>query len=198
MTPVPPAIATSTTPSPLKSPLAMPCTAWAACNCAAANAAPAVAGEARCVWEHLPEAGRAAVLAGDLATTSATMRAAVTNREYAVSLVACGVTDKTATAAGRAINAYALQLKAQQVLASDANLAPDRLDAAWRALGEALKSRLARHAVDNTADPDITFDAVQAFADGLGLTGSSFKMEVLALTYYVLARSALAVYEPRF
>jgi len=161
-------------------------------------AASARVGEARCVWEHFPEGGRAAVLAGDLATLSATMRTAITDREYAVSLVACGVTDKTAAAAGRAIRAYAIRLKAQQILGSDAKLAPDRLDGAWLALGDGLKTRLARHAVDDAADPDIAFDAVQAFADSLGLTGPISQAEVLALTSYVLSRSALTVYEPRF
>ncbi len=164
---------------------------------AALAAGPATAGDARCLWEHFPQAHRAEVLNHELAGIGEAMAASFTPDEAAASFTACGVAERTRPEANAALNAYALRLKAEKELLANADLAPDRLDAAWNALGEDVRGPLVRHAEDASA-PDTAFDAVQLFADRLGLRGEVPGEVAVPLTAYLLTRAALTVYEQRF
>ncbi len=158
---------------------------------------PARAGDAQCLWEHFPEAKRIEVLSHDMGALSATMQATFTDDEYVASLRACGVAGNAAPAANAALNAYGLRLKAEKVLLASADLPPDRLDAAWNALGEDLRQGLIRHALDS-AQPDPTYEAVQQFADRAGLRGAVGKDIGVTLAAYLIGRAALAAYDPQF
>jgi len=97
-------------------------------------ASPAAAGDARCLWSHLPADRTANVLTYDLDAISEVFSAAFSTEEFAAVGKACGITARTGAVADQALHAYALQLKTEQILASDAHFSPSRLDAAWNGL----------------------------------------------------------------
>jgi hypothetical protein len=161
-------------------------------------ASPAVAGDARCLWSHLPADRTANVLTYDLDAVSEVFSAAFSTEEFAAVGKACGVTARTGAVADQALHAYALQLKTEQILASDAHLSPSRLDAAWNGLDATMRTRLSRAVIQETSDPDILDVARGVFLASLGFKGELPARQKLALNYYLICRGIRTIDESRF
>ncbi len=160
--------------------------------------AAARAGDAVCLWNHLPPAKSAQVLTRDMATLSASMASTFTSEEFVASFTACGVTAKTEPAANAALHAYALELKAERVLLAAGDISPDQLDAAWATLDATAKDALAKHALDSATEADAANAAVSQFADRVGLKGQIPDAVGAPLATYLLARAAVGAYEAQF
>ena len=161
-------------------------------------ASPALAGDARCLWSHLPADRTANVLTYDLDAVSEVFSAAFSTEEFAAVGKACGVTARTGAVADQALHAYALQLKTEQILASDAHLSSSQLDAAWNGLDAAMRTRVSRAVIQETSDPDILDVARGAFLARLGLKGEPPARQKLALNYYLICRGIRMIDESRF
>lgn len=95
---------------------------------------PAVAGEAKCMWDHLPGSGRDAYLVDGLKDHRPDMMDHFSDAQINVALAACKVGDADMTPAGLAFSGYTGQLVAERRLAILTNVYPQQLDAAWATL----------------------------------------------------------------
>lgn len=161
-------------------------------------ASPAAAGDARCLWFHLPADRTANVLTYDLDAISEVFSAAFSTEEFAAVGKACGITARTGAVADQALHAYALQLKTEQILASDAHFSPSRLDAAWNGLDATMRTRLSKAVIQETSDPDVLDVARGAFLARLGPKGELPARQKLAINYYLICRGIRTIDESRF
>jgi hypothetical protein len=124
---------------------------WVRCGLAAVSAllyAPqAIAGDATCLWRHLPVASQNQVLAAYATQGRNSLdELNISNAEVVASLQACGVSPPTdalgVEAVGAALAGVALQLGSAEALADAGVASSERLSAVWTGLGPAKREAL--------------------------------------------------------
>ncbi|MBR7619648.1 hypothetical protein JKL49_09635 [Phenylobacterium sp. 20VBR1] len=110
-----------------------------------AAASPAVAGDAKCIWNQLPLSDRKAYLDSSLDSDDAPDEAAFFNSDHLAKAVeACHVSEAAMGAAGGAFGGYSRQQVAERRLSVQAGVSAEQLDAAWATLDPGLIAQLGK------------------------------------------------------
>ena len=96
-----------------------------------AAAGPAMAGDAKCIWAHLPGSGRDSYLLAGLKDHRPDIMDHFSEAQLGLALNACQVRDAAMEPAGLAFSGYTGQLIAERRLEILTNVYPAQLDAAW-------------------------------------------------------------------
>ena len=117
-----------------------------------ASAGPAVAGDARCIWQKLPESAREAYLLAGVKGERPDLSTFFSDAQVNTAVDGCNVSDAALDPAGVAFSGYSSQLIAERRLEITAGVYPDRLDAAWAALDPVLIAQLGKAVAAGTDD----------------------------------------------
>ncbi|MDP3631988.1 hypothetical protein [Phenylobacterium sp.] len=107
-------------------------------------AGPAMAGNAKCIWDQLPGSNRDAYLLAGLKDHRPDVMDHFSDAQLSVALNACKISDAAMEHAGRAFSGYTGQLIAERRLEILTNVYAKQLDAAWAALDPGLIAALAQ------------------------------------------------------
>ncbi len=157
-------------------------------------AAPAAAGDAKCLWDHLPGSVRGAFLLAGLKDDPPSPMDHFTSAQIGVALAACKVSDAGLTNAGHAFAGYTGQLVAERRLAILASVYPEQLDAAWASVDPAWIDGLAKE-VQGGPDQGMGLKVWHALVDRLRPSASDASVLRLELVGYMSSRATRQVSE---
>ncbi|MEO6216706.1 MAG: hypothetical protein ABIO86_11795 [Sphingomonas sp.] len=161
--------------------------------------APAHAGDGSCPWNHLPEPVRASAMEAGLAGGPGALSNKIPAADLSRAEKACGLKLDNGGALRRAESGYMLQILAEAWLQKNATLSPQRLGAAWAAMGADAKAPFLRWAITLESDPEGRNQAYGAFLKGLGDRAGSLPPDAKPkIVTYLQGRSLRSVFEPRF
>jgi hypothetical protein len=164
-------------------------------------AAPAFAGDTLCLWNHIPQAKRDALLAQGATSPKEAMQTGLSDAEMASALLACKVNAQAAQSAKLSLAGYTLDMVLGRWFETHEKVDHTKLDAAWSALTPAQRDGLIKTAGDNQTPPDkATF---LSFAKIAGLS-SADKPDLMTsetgeyLFIYLMGRALRAANESKF
>ncbi len=165
------------------------------------GASQAFAGDAACLWAHLPADQREAVVA-DFQTSQKLDTSKLDPKTVAKAENGCGVPDESKAAADQALSAFIMQTASSRWLAANAQLPTDKLDAAWAAFDAKTKRDLVDAVREGTIGKALA-PALNAFEVQLGRTPTPAAAVQRAtpgynLILYILGRSQRAAFESKF
>jgi hypothetical protein len=159
----------------------------------AAEARPAV-----CLWEHLPQPQRNAVIAAGMQGGPQAGERAITDDDRKAAREACGYGASPDLAVSAAWAGVIFQKLAELWLAQNAELPASQLDAAWKASDPAVIAKLsALTRAQQPAPPELIDGARATFAAGLGLDKVPDPQISDKFLVYMNGRTLQAIYEPQ-
>lgn len=160
-------------------------------------ASPAAAGEAKCIWDHLPGTARDDYLLAGLKDKRPDMMGHFSDGQLGAALTACGVSDAAMAHAGSAFSGYTGQLIAERRLAILTNVYPKELDAAWATIDPALIEALAED-VAKGANRGAGLKVWNGLITKLGPAARDLSALKLELISYMSSRATRQVNESRY
>ena len=136
-----------------------------------ALAGPAAAGDAKCLWDHLPRSARDGYLLAGVKDPAADPMSVFTNAQIAIAIDACKVSDAALGSAAKAFSGFSRQLVAERRLAILADVYPEDLDHAWSRIDPALIGGLAKE-VEDGSDPTMGLKVWHALVGRLTTSAS--------------------------
>jgi hypothetical protein len=164
-------------------------------------ATPAFAGDTLCLWNHIPQAKRDALLAQGATSPKEAMQTGLSDAEMANSLLACKVNAQAAQPAKLALAGYTLDAVLGRWFEAHEKVNGAQLDVAWKSLTPAQREGLMKTASDNQTPPDKATFLVFAKAAGLS---SADKPDLMTsetgeyLFIYLMGRALQAANESKF
>ncbi|MDO8377388.1 hypothetical protein [Phenylobacterium sp.] len=157
-------------------------------------ASPAAAGDAKCIWDHLPGTARDDYLLAGLKDRRPDMMDHFTDAQFGVALTACRVSDAAMAHAGSAFSGYTGQLIAERRLEILTNIYPKQLDSAWATIDPGLIEALAQD-VAKGADRGAGLKVWNALIAKLAPAASDLAALKLELVSYMSSRATRQVNE---
>ncbi len=167
-----------------------------------APAAPAFAGDATCLWDHLSSAETTAVINAGVAGDAAKVNASVSEVDAVAAAAACGLRTDNRQALSNALLGVELQRVSEIWFQRTFNVGPDQLDAAWTRLGPDIQAKLIADMQSPTTDEKLIGGVSERVAAELGVGGEKDPRATQAqvgnfIGFYLGGRTLRVINEPK-